>query len=141
MDTVTSGKRRAVAGEVGLAVGLLLFCLGTLPLIARVRTADEAPDLTAVALVVVATAALALRRRLPVATLLVATVATSAYLVLGYPPGPVLLAVAVGVYSVARRLSTATAAVAATGALVVLSAHIGTDNATIAGLVPATAWV
>ncbi|WP_204009359.1 sensor histidine kinase [Virgisporangium aurantiacum] len=141
MDSVMSGQRRAVAGEVGLAVGLLVLCLATLPVIARVRTEDKAPDLAAVALIVVATAALAFRRRWPVATLVVATVATSAYLVLGYPPGPVLVSAAVGVYSVARRLSMAVAAVAAGGALVVLSAHIVTDNATIAGLIPATAWV
>lgn len=136
-----SGKRRAVAGEVGLAAGLLVVCLATLPVLARVRIGDEPPDLTAVALMVVATAALAFRRRLPVATLVVATVGTSAYLVIGYPPGPVLVSVAVGVYSVARRLAMAAAAVAAGGALVVLSAHIVTDNASIAGLIPATAWV
>jgi signal transduction histidine kinase len=144
MDSVMSGNRRAVVGEIGLAAGLLLVCLVTLPFIARARTGDAAPGATAVVLVVLATGVLAARRRWPVPTLVVATVATSAYLVLGYPFGPILIAVAVGVYSVARRLPVRTASVAAGGALLVLSAHILTNDAPLdgfAGLIPATAWV
>ena len=52
-----------------------------------------APDRTAYALVVIAALALAGRRLAPLVTLAVATVATSTYLVLGYPYGPILLSV------------------------------------------------
>jgi signal transduction histidine kinase len=141
---MTSGDRRAVLAEGGLAVGLLLFGLITLPVVAGLRTDYTRPDGLAVALVVVAATATAARRRWPVPALVVATTATSAYLVLGYPYGPVLATVAVTVYSVARRLTPAPAAIAGAGALAVLSVHVFTNPAALdgyGGLIPAAAWV
>jgi signal transduction histidine kinase len=131
-------------GEVGLAVGLLALGLVTLPFVDELRTDDRSPDLLAVALVALAAGVTAARRRWPVPTLVVATAAVSAYLVIGYPYGPVLATVAVSVYSVARRLPLVPAAVACTGSLLVLVAHVFTNPAALdgaAGLIPASAWV
>jgi signal transduction histidine kinase len=141
---VTSGNRRAAAAEVGLAAGLIALGLVTLPFVDRLRTDDRTPDLLAVALVVVAAGVTVARRRWPVPTLVVATAAVSAYLVIGYPYGPVLAAVAVSVHSVARRLRLVPAAVACAVALLVLVLHVFTNPAALdgaAGLIPASAWV
>lgn len=141
---MTSGDRRAVLAEAGLAVGLLVLGLATLPVVADLRAGYTRPDWLAVTLIVVAATVTAARRRWPVPTLVVTTTATSAYLVLGYPYGPVLATVAVGVYSVARRLPLAPAAVAGGGALLVLLAHLLTNPGALdgaAGLIPGTGWV
>jgi signal transduction histidine kinase len=141
---MTSGNRRAVLAEVGLALGLLVAGLVTLPFVAAIRADDVRPDLLAVTLIAVAAAATVARRRWPVPTLVVATTATSAYLVIGYPYGPVLATVAVSVYSVARRLPLVPAAVLGAGALAVLSVHLFTNPVALdgaAGLIPAAAWV
>ncbi len=130
--------------EVGLAVALLVAGLVTLPFVVEMNDGYTRPDRLAVTLIVIAASATAARRRWPVPTLVVATTATSAYLVLGYPYGPVLATVAVSVYSVARRRPLAPAAIAAGGALLVLLVHILTNPGALAGaagLIPGTAWV
>lgn len=130
--------------EVGVAVGLLVAGLVTLPFVVEMNDDYTRPDWLAVTLIMVAASATAFRRRWPVPTLVAATVATSAYLVLGYPYGPVLATVAVSVYSVARRLPLAPAAIAAGGALLVLLVHVFTNPQALAGaagLIPGTAWV
>lgn len=141
---VRSATRRAVAGEVGLSVALLLACLVTLPFIGGVRDGDVAPDRLAVALIVAATGAVAFRRRRPLAAMLVAAGSTSAYLVLSYPYGPVMATVAVGVYSAASRLPLRTAGPAGGAVLLIMAAHIVTNDAALDGfaaLVPVAAWV
>jgi signal transduction histidine kinase len=137
-------KRRAIVGEIGPAVALLVLCLVSLPFVAELRDHYRSPDWLAVTLIVLATSATAFRRRWPVPVLAVATLTASAYLVLSYPYGPVLATVAVGVYSVGRRLPLVPAAVAAFGALLVLTLHIFTNDAALdgyAGLIPVTGWV
>jgi signal transduction histidine kinase len=74
------------------------------------RAADQQPDWTrpldwfAYALVVVAALALLLRRRAPVAALVVCGLATTAFLAAGYPYGPVLLCGPAAAWAVASRL-------------------------------------
>ncbi|MGS2614719.1 sensor histidine kinase [Micromonospora sp. LZ34] len=94
-------------------------------------------------LVVVAALALAVRRRWPLATLAAGAAAVTAYLVLGYPYGPILLAFFVAVYTVAAYLPLRTAAIACGAALVALLAHVvvGVRSPGLPGLMPAAAWV
>ncbi|PWR14316.1 two-component sensor histidine kinase [Micromonospora sicca] len=94
-------------------------------------------------LVVVAALALAVRRRWPLATLAVVTAASTAYLVLGYPYGPILLSFFVAVYTVAAYLPPRTAAVAGGAALVALLAHVvvGVRSPGLVGAMPVAAWV
>ncbi|GAA2184203.1 sensor histidine kinase [Micromonospora lupini] len=99
----------------------------------------------AVCRVLIAVAALALvgRRRAPVAVLAVVTVATTTYLVLGYPYGPILLTFLVAVFTVALRLPVRPAALATVGAFVVLLAHVFWSRGPApgwTGVLPASAW-
>jgi signal transduction histidine kinase len=123
----------------GLLAGVLLF-VG----MAGTRGAGEAQDrpVNAFTLVLVALVALALvvRRRWPLVTLAVAAVATSTYLVLEGPWGPILISFAVAVYTVARHLQLKPAAIASGAALVVLLAHSVVDR-DVVGIVPGAAWV
>ncbi|SCF32446.1 Signal transduction histidine kinase [Micromonospora viridifaciens] len=94
-------------------------------------------------LVVVAALALAVRRRWPLATLAVVTAATTAYLLLGYPYGPILISFFVAVYTVAAYRPVRIAALAGAGALVGLLAHVfvGARPTGLTGLMPVAAWV
>ncbi|KKK03564.1 sensor histidine kinase [Micromonospora sp. HK10] len=94
-------------------------------------------------LVVVAALAVALRRRWPLVILAVVTAAATAYLVLGYPYGPILLSFFVAVYTVAARRPARTAAVAVGVALLTLLTHVfvGPRPPGLVGLMPAAAWV
>lgn len=80
-------------------------------------------------LVGLAIAALPVRRVLPMPALAVIVAATSAYIALRYPFGPILLAVAVGVYTVAsrcpvRRSLPAWALTAVALAIPVIAVHV-----------------
>jgi signal transduction histidine kinase len=103
----------------------------------------QLPTWCAFVLSVVAASALAGRRTWPVATLAVATVATSAYLAAGFPYGPILLSLLVAVYTLARYVPTRRAVIVAAVALVVLLAHIlvARPRPGVWGLVPGSAWV
>src|ERR1700754_3808747 len=63
--------------------------------------------------VVVAAVAVAVRRRLPVPVLAVVTGAVAVYLLGGYPAGPILISLAVALYTVAASRPLRVAAVAA----------------------------
>jgi signal transduction histidine kinase len=94
-------------------------------------------------LVVVVALVLAVRRRWPLVTLAVAAAATTVYLVLGYPYGPILISFFVAVYTVAAYRPLRTAAVAGAAALVTLLAHVvvGPRAPGLIGLMPVAAWV
>ncbi|MGR6317817.1 histidine kinase [Micromonospora soli] len=94
-------------------------------------------------LVVVAALALAVRRRWPLVTLAVVTAATTAYLMFGYPYGPILLSFVVAVYTVVAYRPARAAAVACGAALAVLLVHVfvGVRPPGLLGLMPAVAWV
>ena len=104
--------------------------------------ADRDVDWGGYALVLVAAVALVGRRAWPRAVLAVCTLATSGYLVLGYPYGPILLSFMVAVYTVARRLPTRSAALACGLALAVLLTHtFATGGPQLLGVIPGSAWV
>jgi signal transduction histidine kinase len=132
-----------VAADAVLAVALLGFGqLVTGPAGAN-QPGSRPVDALCRVVLTVATLALVGRRYAPVGTLVVVTLATTAYLVLGYPYGPVLLAFLIAVYTVAVRLPTRPAALATGGAFVVLLAHVFVSRGPSpgwAGVLPASAW-
>lgn len=114
------------------------------PALDRVSGVDRGVDLLALALVVAACAATGWRRRRPAAALAVSASCTATYLALGYPYGPVLFTLAVGVYAVARRLPLRSATTWSAAALAALAGHVAVHPAALPGLlalIPATAWV
>jgi signal transduction histidine kinase len=130
--------------EFGVPACLTLLVLGTLPLVNHLSPADRAPDALAAGLVALAALSTAGRRRWPVGTLCAGTLATTTYLLVGYPFGPVLLCLAVAVYSVARRRPPVPAALWCAGAFAALIPHVFVHASALPGLVgliPASAWV
>jgi signal transduction histidine kinase len=98
----------------------------------------------AFAMVVLTALVLVVRRRWPLVTLAAATVLTSAYLILGYPYGPILFSFLVAVYTVACHLPLSRSAPASLAALAILLTHLLTNRTPLPGflgLVPASAWV
>ncbi len=134
---------RRTLGDVALAaVVLVVAVVGTLGA-EHASGADTAMDARGYALLVPAAAVLVIRRWSPLLTLGVTTALTTAYLLLEYPYGPILLAFAVAVYTVARHLPLVPAATASLVALLVLLTHLLTNDAALPGalgLVPGSAW-
>jgi signal transduction histidine kinase len=127
----------AAAGVVGTLGAGERFGNGGLP----TGFPDAKVDALALGLVLTAALALVARRRLPRLTLAVVTLATSAYLVLQYPYGPILLSFLVAVYTVARHLPIRPAATATAAALPLLLLHVLIDGGPgLPGLVPGSAW-
>ncbi|WP_345218447.1 sensor histidine kinase [Georgenia halophila] len=140
----TTGGRRWGATDVLPAVVLLLVAVpGTFG--AGRFGPDSGRPSDALALMLVGAAAVALlwRRRLSLVVLGVVSVLTSAYLILGYPFGPILLAYMAAVYSVARHQPLRRAVPAAVVSLVVVLAHVIVGDGQEpgrAGLVAGSAW-
>ncbi|MFI5927469.1 sensor histidine kinase [Micromonospora sp. NPDC051543] len=135
--------RHAVSDAV-LALVLLVFGQLATGLAGDNQPGSMPVDALCRTLIVLAALALLLRRRAPVATLVVVTLATSTYLVLGYPYGPILLAFLLAVYTVAVGMPVRPAALASGGAFVVLLAHVFTSRGPApgwTGVLPASAWV
>ncbi|MFI7429228.1 sensor histidine kinase [Micromonospora sp. NPDC049836] len=132
---------RGVAFDAALTLALLAIGLaGTGP-----AGANEGVDTgrATYPLVVVAALALGVRRRWPLVTLAAVTAATTAYLIFGYPYGPILLSFVVAVYTVVAYRPARAAAVACGVALAVLLVHVfvGVRPPGLLGLMPAVAWV
>src|SRR5215207_8538597 len=96
----------------------------------------------AYALVITAAVALAARRLLPLTVLAITTVAVCLYLLGGYPFGPILLSLAIAVYTVAAHHPLRQAAIAAGAALtlLVISGLLG-DGLGMEAVAPQVAWV
>lgn len=143
MGTPTQRPR---ARDLFLAVPLGALVLGSLHVAAtRGPWSDRAGAVGPSAYLLAALAVLAVAlRRFPQLAALLAAGATAAYLALGHPPGPVLLAVAVTSHSLARRAgvrrSTVIAAVCALALLLGGVLRDGVDGPLFAAL-PLTAWV
>ncbi|MET7963591.1 sensor histidine kinase [Micromonospora zamorensis] len=141
-----SGRWRwpEVAADAALALVLLGFGLLATGLAGDNQPGSRPVDAASRVLIAVAALALLFRRRAPIATLAVVTVATSTYLVFGYPYGPILVAFLIAVYTVAVRLPVRPAALAVGGAFVLLLAHVFWSRGPApgwAGVLPASAWV
>jgi len=94
-------------------------------------------------LMVVAFASLTVRRLWPIATLAIATAATTAYLLEGFPYGPILATFFIAVYTVAARLPFRRGVVSVLVALAVLLTHVFVHPSALGGLlgiIPASAW-
>jgi signal transduction histidine kinase len=111
-------RSRWLVADGVLAAVLTLAGLG--------RALFAPPDTPApgIALILAAGAALVVRRRWPVAVLAVTTAATTAYLVLDYAYGPLMIMFGVAVYTVARHSALAWAVPAAVVAELAFLAHI-----------------
>jgi signal transduction histidine kinase len=110
---------RAYALDGLLALALLAIgLLGTAPA-AHTQHRPE-PGAWGYALVVVGALAVAARRRLPTTVLAICTAGTGAYLLAGYPYGPVLISLAVALYTVAAHRPLRVAGPATGAVLVVL---------------------
>jgi signal transduction histidine kinase len=135
---------RVTARDTLLPGALVVLALGSAPFVDAVSRVDRDLDVLGVALIVAVTSTPVLRRRWPVATLALVAAGISGYLALAFPYGPVMFALALAVYAVARGLRLLPAALAALGTSGLLSAHLLTNPAALpgaAGLLPALAWV
>lgn len=134
---------RGLVGNVVLA-GILMFVgLGSLRFLGAWGGRTHAVDGWAVALVIVAALSVALRWW-PLISFAICALAVSAYLVLGYPYGPILLSLVIATYTLARWESFRVAVIAAVIALPLLLAHVITNSAALAGLwglAPGAAWI
>ncbi|WP_250030791.1 sensor histidine kinase [Paractinoplanes maris] len=127
------------ARDLAVPVALAAAGLATLPVLDELRPTDRPVDALAAVLVAATAAVTLLRHRWPGPALLTAAATTSAYLVIGYPYGPILLAFAVCVYGVARARPLRRAAAWSVPALIVLLLHLFQDP--LSGLTPGLAWV
>jgi signal transduction histidine kinase len=89
--------------DIVLAVAVGVFVALTAPQVGSAVGTDEPTRLDAVGYLLVAatTASLVVRRRFPDLTLAVTAAATFAFVLLGYPDGPIYLGVMIAIYSVA----------------------------------------
>jgi len=127
-----------------LAMVMLFFGLGGTRFAGANQPGATRLDWFAYALIAVAAAALALRRRWPAGVLAVVGAATSVYLLLGYAYGPIIFAFSIAVYTVAAGLALRPATIIAGAVLVPLSLHVVVPpdrQLGLAGLGPAAAWV
>ena len=133
--------RRDLVVDAVVAGALLALTLGTAVLSGWDLAGPGAA--WAIVLEVAACVAVGFRRWAPAVATLGAAGATSAALVLGAPYGPVLLSVAVAVYSLARHRATAFAAIWSVGAAALLAIHTLTGGGLggALGLLPGAAWV
>ncbi|MEU4363853.1 histidine kinase [Promicromonospora sp. NPDC023987] len=136
------GKVRLV--DVGVTAVLTALVLVSLPFLDAASGVDRPVDALGFALAATAAAGTLFRTGWTVPALGVVTAATVTYLLLAYPYGPVMVCLAVAVYSLARRRPLRPALLYAAGTLVLLVLHVFTHPAGLglpAGLVPASAFV
>ncbi|HEV6953209.1 MAG TPA: histidine kinase [Promicromonospora sp.] len=136
------GRLRLV--DVGVTAALAVLVLGTLPFLDASSAADRPVDASAYTLTALAALGTLPRTRHPVGSATVAVVATTAYLLLAYPYGPVMLCVAVAVYSLARRRPLRPALLWAAAAFALLLTHVVVHPDSLglpAALLPASAFV
>jgi signal transduction histidine kinase len=112
---------RRWAGDALLAAALLVFGGATTRLAAQNQPEATPLDWLAYAVMAVAALALVLRRRWPVPVLATVVGATTVYLLLAYPYGPIMLIACVAVYTVASTLPLRPAAWWGAATLVALS--------------------
>jgi signal transduction histidine kinase len=135
--------RRGWQGDAALAVAVAFICvMGSEP--AQVWQPRHRPlDFFAYTLLLVSSLVLTARRAAPRVTLAVTVLGASVYLVSGYGFGPVLIPLAIAVYTVAAHLPARRAAVAAGVATPFLVAHtvLGPYHTDPTGILPGVAWI
>jgi signal transduction histidine kinase len=133
--------RRVLAWDAVLALVVLVVGLFGTRGAAEFQHRDQV-DALAYVLVAVSALALVPRRVWPLATLAVTAAATSLYLVLGYPYGPIQISLVVAVFTVAHRLPLRWSAIACGIATVGLLAHgfVGDSGADPISVLPFSVW-
>jgi signal transduction histidine kinase len=128
--------------DAALALVVLVIGLFGTHWAAYVQHRDDQLDPLAYALVTVAALALVARGRAPLATLAATAAATSLYLILGFPYGPIQISLAVAVFTAGQRFPLRTSAAACAAATIALLLHgfVGGAGATPAGVLPFSAW-
>jgi signal transduction histidine kinase len=121
--SLVASRSPATGVAVAVPALVLLFGLfGTAPIAAGQR--EAAPDVLGYLLIAVAGMALVLRRRRPLVMIGVVGPATALYLALDYVWGPILLALPVAAYAVARSLPPRRAVITATVVVAVITAGL-----------------
>jgi signal transduction histidine kinase len=136
MGRMATWTRNAALALIVLVIGLF----GTRYAAAVQHSGRPGP--LAYALVVAAALALVARGVAPLAVLAATSAATSAYLILGYPYGPIQFSVVVAVFTAGRRLPLQVSATACGAATIALLLHgfVGPSSATPTGVLPFSAW-
>lgn len=134
-------SRRSYLFDAVLAVVLAVVSVAVAGPTSAVQQDARPVGTAGYALIAVACLMLVLRRRFPTVTLAVSTVAVAAYLIGGYPYGPVLIAVAIAVYTVVLRYPVRRAVFTCGAAMLVLLSHLLFSGSLLPGLVPGSAWI
>jgi signal transduction histidine kinase len=134
---------RSLLGDTALAAVLTLVGIVGTAFAGSPSRAEVPIDARGFALVVTAAVILAVRRRWPLAMLAVVTVCTSAYLILGYAYGPILLSFMIAVYTAARHAPLDRAVPYSLAALVLLLIHLLTPGTALGflGVIPVSGWM
>src|SRR5262245_4192027 len=130
--------------NVALAGVLVAAGFCATPFVTHTQPNAVRPDALAYTFTTAAAAVIAVRGKWPLPTLAIVTVFASAYLYWGYPYGPILLSLAVAMYSVARSRSTRVATIAMAASVVWLLVHVIVGRGVAAGMlsgVPVSAWI
>ena len=133
--------RRALVGDALIAAGLAAVAVVTIAVFHWTPPAAAPVDGLGITLLAASGLVLAVRRRWPVATLAATTAVITAYLLLGYPFGPIFLSFALAVYTVARYRPLAISVPAALVALAALLTHLLTGHLnTFVGAAYGSGW-
>jgi signal transduction histidine kinase len=138
---------RVLVGDGLLALALIVVGVLGSPQAGRWQPAARHLDPLGYLMIVGAAAPLVVRRVWTLPTLLATSVATSAYLIMRYPYGPIFGSLVVAVYTGATRLPVRPLAIGCAVAVVGLLGHVlvvasGPRGAgALVGLVPGLAWI
>lgn len=134
---------KPLLADATLAMALMVFGIVGTAFAGATSWAKVPIDTSGFALVVTAAVVLAARRLWPLPVLVVVTLCTSVYLIIGYPYGPILVSFMIAMYSVARHTVPARSARFSLAALAIMLIHPLT-NGTQHGFVeafPVSAWI
>lgn len=134
---------KSFAADGVLAVAMAMFGMAGTAAADRFNDADQLSDPRGLVLAGAAGLLLILRRRKPIITLAAVTGLTSAYLIMQFPYGPILLSFFVAVYTVACYLPLPRSVPASLAALAVLAIHVFVHKDALPGLpglIPAAGW-
>ena len=137
-------SRAGLAADSALALALAVVLTVATYFVSRHRASVRPFDAGAAALVIVSAAVLAVRRTRPVAVLAAVFGIVLAYLVIGYPEGPIWLALIVAFFTavvLGHRLAGVAAVIAVFGIFVLVHPLLGRGPApSAAGLAAVAAW-
>lgn len=137
---VDSVRVRPRPGDVVLALVIAAIAVAGTVLGHGTALNDPVPGLTMAGF---AGAMLVLRRIAPLVTLAVVAASVTSYLIMGYPYGPILFAIFIAVYTVARHLRPARSVPASLAAMAVLMSHAFINDYALPvplSMIAASAW-